>query len=57
MRVSIVLPVLLLMSCSVSQGPSRWDYMSPENVQCVPKKQIEVCEQIGTRMLCECYLA
>ena len=56
-KVSLILIILFISSCSTSQGPSRWDYMSPENVQCVPKKQVEVCEKIGTRMLCECYLA
>jgi len=54
-RVSILLPVLLLMSCSVSQGPSIWDYMSPEHVRCEPKEQVKVCEQVGSRMLCQCY--
>ena len=56
-KVSLILIILFISSCSTYKGPSRWDYMSPENVQCVPKKQIEVCEQVGTRMLCECYLA
>lgn len=56
MRVNFLLAVLLVSSCSTSKGPSMWDYMSPENVKCHPRDQIKVCEQIGSKMLCECYL-
>jgi hypothetical protein len=27
--------------------------MSPEHVKCY--EQVKICEQIGSRMLCECY--
>ena len=53
MKVNFLLAVLLVSSCSTSKGPSMWDYMSPENVKCY--EQVKICEQIGSRMLCECY--
>ena len=52
-KVNFLLAVLLVSSCSTSKGPSMWDYMSPENVKCY--EQVKICEQIGSRMLCECY--
>jgi len=54
MKVKLLVFTLLFTSCAVENyKPSKWDYMSPEHVKCY--EQVKICEQIGSRMLCECY--
>ena len=49
----IVAIVCLLAACSIDGGRSKWDYYSPEHVQCADT-EIEWCRQYGPHLICEC---
>ena len=49
----IVAIICLLSACSIDGGRSKWDYYSPEHVQCADT-EIEWCRQYGPHMICEC---
>ena len=49
----IVAIICLLSACSYTGQTSKWDYYSPEHVQCADT-EIEWCRQYGPHLICEC---
>ena len=48
--------LLLVSGCSMTGDGSRWKYMGPEHVRCLPN-ELKVCERIGALTICECAMA
>ena len=49
----IVAIICLLSACSYTGQTSKWEYYSPEHVQCADT-EIEWCRQYGPHLICEC---
>lgn len=47
---------ILLAGCSSNNSAPVWDYMTPENLKCRFKEEIKICERIGSKIICECYV-
>ena len=48
--------LLFVSGCSMTGDGSRWKYMGPEHVRCLPN-ELKVCERIGALTICECAIA
>ena len=44
--------LLLFSGCSMTGDGSRWKYMGPEHVRCLPN-ELKICERIGALTICE----
>jgi hypothetical protein len=53
MAIILFIGLVLISGCSTGGGGNAFHYQAPEYVTCY-KDEVKVCEQYGSKMICEC---